>query len=326
MSAHDKKPPLLDVRDLRTRFQLRGRSIEVVRGVDLAVAPAEVLGLIGESGSGKTVTGMSILRLLPDNAEVSSEKLQFNGQDLPSLSEDAFQALRGKRLAMIFQNPVGAFNPAKRIEWHLREIIRRRAGHDTGWKEAVRESLLAVGIPQPERVLRLYPHQLSGGMAQRILIAMVLSLEPDLIVADEPTTNLDNIVERQILALFRKLQCQLNSAIIFITHDMAIAAALCDRIAVMYAGQIVEVGPTSEIFNAPRHPYTQGLIATATALKHKVARLKEIAGDLPNLAAPPPGCLFAPRCAQAMPRCREHEPPVFGTDPHLVRCYLAEPA
>ena len=326
MSPQTDKPPLLEVRNLRTRFQLRGRSIEVVRGVDLTVAPAEVLGLIGESGSGKTVTGMSILRLLPENAEISSDKLSFNGKELLDLSDDEFQALRGKRLAMIFQNPVGAFNPAKRIDWHLREIFRRRTGNDIGWSEAVRDSLLAVGIPQPERVLKLYPHQLSGGMAQRILIAMVLSLEPDLIVADEPTTNLDNIVERQILALFRKLQSRINSAIIFITHDMAIAAALCDRIAVMYAGQIVEVGPTSEIFNAPRHPYTQGLIATALALKHKAARLKEIAGDLPNLAAPPPGCLFAPRCAHAMPRCREQEPPVFGDGPHTVRCYLAEPA
>lgn len=314
--------PVLEVRDLRTRFRSRGGSIEVVRGVDLTVAPAEVLGLIGESGSGKTVTGLSILRLLPDNAETTNTTLRFKGQDLDRLGEEQFRALRGRRLAMIFQNPVGAFNPAKRIDWHLREIIRRRTGDDARWSDLALDALVAVGIPQPDRVLRLYPHQLSGGMAQRILIAMVLALEPDLIVADEPTTNLDNIVERQILALFRKLQSKLNAAFIFITHDMSIAASLCDRIAVMYAGQIVEVGSAREIFEAPRHPYTQGLIATATALKQKAPRLKEIKGELPNLASPPPGCLFAPRCPQAMPQCQEREPPVHGEAPHLVRCHL----
>jgi len=317
---------VLEVRDLRTRFGIHGTSIEVVRGVDLSVAPGEVLGLIGESGSGKTVTGLSVLRLVPENARVSAAAIRFKGQDLQALSDVEFDLMRGRRLAMIFQNPVGAFNPAKRVDWHLRQVIIRRAGNDDGWADAARESLLAVGIPAPERVLRLYPHQLSGGMAQRILIAMVLALEPELIVADEPTTNLDNIVERQILALFRKLQSRLNAAFIFITHDMSIAASLCHRIAVMYAGQIVEVGPTAEVFADPRHPYTKGLVATALALKHKAERLKEIAGELPNLASPPPGCLFAPRCAEVMPRCREHEPPAFGPETHRVRCYRMEPA
>ncbi len=161
-------------------------------------------------------------------------------------------------------------------------------------------------------------------MAQRVLIAMVLALEPDLVIADEPTTNLDNIVERQILGLFRRLQSRLNAAFLFITHDMSVAAALCDRIAVMYAGEIVEIGPTSEIFAAPRHPYTQGLIATATALRGRARRLTEIAGELPNLAAPPPGCLFSPRCAAVMDRCRTAEPPLFGAAPHQTRCFLAE--
>ncbi|MCC6470103.1 MAG: ABC transporter ATP-binding protein [Alphaproteobacteria bacterium] len=317
---------VLEVRDLRTRFQLQGRGVEVVRGVDLSVAPAEVLGLIGESGSGKTVTGLSILRLLPGNAEVSSAVMRFKGRELQDLDEDAFQPLRGLSLAMIFQNPVGAFNPAKRVAWHLREIARRRHGSEQGWQAGARDALSAVGIPHPERVLRLYPHQLSGGMAQRILIAMVLALEPDLVIADEPTTNLDNIVERQIVALFRRLRDRLNAAFIFITHDMQIAAALCDRIAVMYAGQIVEVGPTRAVFDAPRHPYTQGLTATSLALKQRVKRLTEIPGELPSLMSPPPGCPFAPRCAKVMARCREEAPPMFGTAPHLARCFLAEPA
>jgi peptide/nickel transport system ATP-binding protein len=318
--------PVLEVRGLRTRFKFRAGSIEVVRGVDLTVAPAEVLGLIGESGSGKTVTGLSILRLLPDNAEARSTALQFKGQDLDRLGDEQFQSLRGRHLAMIFQNPIGAFNPAKRIDWHLREIVRRRTGDYAHWIEPARAALTAVGIPQPDRVLRLYPHQLSGGMAQRILIAMVLALEPELVIADEPTTNLDNIVERQILALFRRLQSKIKAAFIFITHDMSIAAALCDRIAVMYAGQIVEIGTTRQVFDAPRHPYTQGLIATATALKKKTKRLREIPGELPNLAKPQPGCLFAPRCSKALPKCRQHEPPVCGEPPHLVRCHLEVPA
>lgn len=316
--------PILEVRNLRTRFELHGGSLEVVRGVDLSLAPGEVLGLIGESGSGKTMTGLSILRLLPPNARVSSDMVRFGGQDLQSLSEADFEVLRGRRMAMIFQNPVGAFNPAKRVAWHLREIIRRRRGDTTGWAGAGGAALSEVGIPHPERVLRLYPHQLSGGMAQRILIAMVMALEPDLVIADEPTTNLDNIVERQIVGLFRRLRGRLNASFLFITHDMALAKILCDRIAVMYAGEIVEIGPTRALFAAPRHPYTQGLVATAMALQGRAPRLKEISGELPNLAVPPPGCLFAPRCLQVLPRCREAAPPAYGDAAHCVRCYLAE--
>ncbi|HVM77589.1 MAG TPA: ABC transporter ATP-binding protein [Stellaceae bacterium] len=324
MSAAPSEP-LLEIRDLRTRFDLHGGSIEVVRGVDLSLASGEVLGLIGESGSGKTMTGLSILRLLPANARLSSAVLRFKGLDLEDLDDRQFQTIRGRQIAMIFQNPVGAFNPAKRVYWHLRETIRRRHGEHAEWEERARTALHAVGIPRPERVLRLYPHQLSGGMAQRILTAMVFSLEPDLIVADEPTTNLDNIVERQILRLFRGLQRRSKATILLITHDMSVAAMLCDRIAVMYAGEIVEVGPTRELFDAPRHPYTQGLIATATALRKRAARLQEIAGELPSLAAPPPGCLFSARCAHAMDRCRSERPPMFGEASHRTRCFLAEP-
>ena len=322
---NDAARPVVEIRNLRTRFDLHGGEIEVVRGVDLSIRPGEVLGLIGESGSGKTVTGLSLLRLLPGNAHASADLLRFRGEDLGALDDAAFQALRGRRLAMIFQNPVGAFNPAKRVDWHLREVIRRRDGGAADWRGPAEQACRAVGIPHPERVLRLYPHQLSGGMAQRILIAMVLALEPDLIIADEPTTNLDNIVERQILALFRKLQSRLKAAFLFITHDMSVAATLCDRIAVMYAGEIVEMGATRELFEAPRHPYTQGLIATSIALKGKAKRLKEIAGELPSLAAPPAGCLFSPRCPQVMARCRTMPPPVFGTA-HQTRCYLADSA
>lgn len=322
---------ILEVRALRTRFRAPGGMLEAVRGVDLDLHEGEVLGLIGESGSGKTVTGLSILRLLPESASTEATLLRFRGRELGGLSSEAFRALRGSHLAMVFQNPAGAFNPAKTVAWHLAETFRRRAarGHEAGGREAVAdwraaaETLLReVGIAEPARILRLYPHQLSGGMLQRVLIAMVLALEPDVIIADEPTTNLDNIVERQILALFRRLQRKVAASIVFITHDMAVAAALCDRVAVMYAGEIVELGPTAEVFNSPKHPYTQGLVATATALSGG-GRLREIPGEPPSAFERLPGCHFAPRCSHVRAECTAAQPTMRGAGAdHEVRCVL----
>jgi oligopeptide/dipeptide ABC transporter ATP-binding protein len=215
--------------------------------------------------------------------------------------------LRGRKVAMIFQDPVGAFNPAKRIGWHARQVIslrsRRTHGRATGWRAAVLELLAEMDIPDGQRVLASFPHQLSGGMLQRVLIALVLAGEPQVIIADEPTTNLDNIVEQQILRLFRKMKRNHGAAFIFITHDMTVAAALSDRIAVMYAGEIVETGPAREVFESPRHPYTAGLIRTARALQAGVRRLPEIAGEPPGLATPRTGCAFAPRCPERMSEC-----------------------
>jgi oligopeptide/dipeptide ABC transporter ATP-binding protein len=321
---------ILEIRGLRTNFRVPGGSVEAVRGVDLDLREGEVLGLIGESGSGKTVTGLSILRLLPESASSEAAALRFRGEELGRLSAEAFRALRGTRLAMVFQNPAGAFNPAKTVAWHLAEIFARRRARGAGerreavadWRKAADSLLRAVGIAQPSRILRLYPHQLSGGMLQRVLIALVLALEPDVIIADEPTTNLDNIVERQILALFRRLQRKVAASIVFITHDMTVAAALCDRIAVMYAGEIVEIGPTAEVFAEPRHPYTRGLLATATALS-RGERLREIPGELPSATERPPGCLFAPRCAEARAACASERQAMRSLGPvHEVRCVL----
>jgi peptide/nickel transport system ATP-binding protein len=315
----------LEVRGLNTSFAMPGGALQVVRGVDLDLAPGEVLGLIGESGSGKTVTGLSLLRLLPQNARMSAERLRFLGTELQGMPEEAFRALRGTRLAMVFQNPAGALNPAKTIGWHLREVLARAAASHpdrADWRDDALRLLAEVGIPEAERILHLYPHQLSGGMLQRALIAMILALEPALVVADEPTTNLDNIVERQILALFRRLQKRLAASFIFITHDMTIAASLCDRIAVMYAGTIVESGPTRDIFAAPKHPYTQGLIETALALDRGDERLAEIPGELPSLANRPSGCLYAPRCPHAMERCRAAAPGMVALGDRSVRCFL----
>jgi peptide/nickel transport system ATP-binding protein len=320
----------LSVRGLEAGFSMSGSTVMVVRDVDLDIRKGEMVGIIGESGSGKTVTGMSILRLLPDNAVTHADRVDFLGTDLLGLSAEAFRELRGRRIAMVFQDPVGAFNPAKKVEWHLKEIFERSAAKSPAhaeraknWQEAAISLLKDVGIPHGANVLRLFPHQLSGGMLQRTLIAMVLAFEPDLIVADEPTTNLDNIVERQILRLFRDLQKRLDCAFLFITHDMSIAHMLCDRIAVMYAGRIVETGPTKQVFADPKHPYTQGLLASALALDTKTERLKEIPGELPSPTDLPPGCLFEPRCGFAKSECRVKMPGMIDLGGGRgVRCVL----
>lgn len=290
-AAPGNAAPIVEIRGLRAGFIAGAGRTEVLHGVDLTVARGEIHGIIGESGSGKTVTGLSLLRLMPDNAVIEAEALRFDGLDLQHLGAAAFDALRGVRMAMIFQDPVGPFNPAKRIGWHFRAVFDRiaRAGPDSArWRERAIALMHDVGILRAEAAVDLYPHQLSGGMLQRALIALVLALEPDLVVADEPTSNLDKLVERQILELFRDLRQRLAAGMIFVTHDMAVAAALCDRISVMYRGRIVETGATRRIFEAPEHPYTELLTSTALALSRGTAeRLPEMPGQRPAQAAPP---------------------------------------
>ncbi|MBL8700676.1 MAG: ABC transporter ATP-binding protein [Alphaproteobacteria bacterium] len=318
-------PPLLELRDLAVRFRMGGAEVAAVRRVDLEIRRGEVLGIIGESGSGKSVTGLALLRLLPGHAMVSAERMRFDGRDLQDLDDESFRRLRGTHLAMVFQDPVGAFNPAKSIGWHLEHIMARaatradRPGHDLA--ADAKRWLADVGIPNPERILPLYPHQLSGGMLQRALIALSVALQPDLLIADEPTTNLDNIVERQIIAVLRRLKARLGSAIIFITHDISLAAGLCDRIAVMYAGEIVETAPAARLLAGPAHPYTAGLIETARQLDARADRLREIPGELPSGTLRGGGCLFAPRCGFATEACRSAPPPAVALAPdHVVRC------
>lgn len=273
------KSPLVEIRDLHLSFRSDGTETEILHGIDLTLRRGEILGVIGESGSGKTMTGMALLRLLAPNAKVQAGQMRFDGVDLPLLSEAEFDGLRGIRMAMIFQDPSGSFNPSKRILWHFHHVLRRAAikstsryADQTRLRETAVGLMRDVGILRAEEALDLYPHQLSGGMLQRVLIALVLAMEPDLVVADEPTTNLDKIVEGQILDLFRDLRARLDAGIIFVTHDMGVAASLCDRIAVMRRGDLVEEGPAKEIVGNPRHAYTKLLIDTARQIAEAPAR------------------------------------------------------
>ena len=320
--------PLLDIENLRTAFVVGNERVEAVRGVSFSIEAGEIFGLIGESGSGKTVTGLSLLRLMPPHASVQIDAMRFRGKDLTSWSEEAFRSLQGVELAMIFQDPVGSFNPAKTISWHLKHaILRRRTSNSEAegdWEEEARQILSDVGIRFPDRVLASYPHQLSGGMLQRALIAMIIMLRPALIIADEPTTNLDNIVERQILDLIRAQQRKLGAAVLFITHDLTIAADICDRIAVMYAGEFVEMGPAREVLANPRHPYAQELLKTSASLEKRDEYLHELRGE-PGVRRDNKGCAFAPRCPKVLPECKSIRPRLIEVAAnHASRCLLHE--
>jgi peptide/nickel transport system ATP-binding protein len=319
---------LLEVTNLRATFKVGHERVEAVRGVTFSIEAGETFGLIGESGSGKTVTGLSLLRLMPPHASVEVESIRFRGNDVTKLPDRAFRNLQGVELAMIFQDPVGSFNPAKIVSWHLKHAILRRRGSKTEreaeWRAEAEQVLRDVGIRSPERVLASYPHQLSGGMLQRTLIAMVIVLRPAVIIADEPTTNLDNVVERQILDLIRVQQKKLNASMLFITHDLTVAGDICDRIAVMYAGEFVEVGPASEVLEHPRHPYAQELLQTSMSLGRRDKILHELRGD-PTMRRDTEACPFAPRCPKAFPKCSVTRPRLVRVGAgHFSRCLLHE--
>ncbi len=316
--------PVLEVDGLDVWLPLPGGGRRpLVRGVSLHVGKDEVLGLIGESGSGKTMTATAILRLLPDGIRASTQTLRLAGQDLAPLDAAAFDRLRGTAMAMIFQDPAGAFNPAKTIGWHFYHVLRRLPGSKgIGWRGAAAKLLEEAGVGRAHAVLAQYPHQLSGGMLQRALISLVLALRPTLIVADEPTTNLDAAVSRQIIALFRELRQRLHASFIYITHDIEIARVFCDRIAVLYAGQVVEQGWTKTVLSYPRHPYTRALIAASTELAERPRRLREIAGE-PGGAGRPDACSFELRCPLVHAACLHGDPGLRPQpDSAAVRCVL----
>ncbi|SMX32673.1 ABC transporter ATP-binding protein [Maliponia aquimaris] len=303
--------PVLSVKNLVTEFETRAGTVRAVNDVSFDVGPGEVLGLVGESGSGKTITGFSILGLIDPPGVIRSGQVLLKGQDLRGLGPEALRRLRGDRIAMIFQDPMMTLNPVLRVDTQLIETIRaHRDVSKARAREMARDALAQVGIPAPDERLRAYPHEMSGGMRQRVVIAAALMLEPDLIIADEPTTALDVTIQSQILYEMQKLMAERDTALIWITHDLTVVAGLAQRVAVMYAGRIVEIGPVDALLDAPAHPYTRGLISSIPSATARGQRLNPIKGMTPSLLNLPTGCAFAPRCAYADAAC--------GTVPGMV--------
>ncbi|HKZ07922.1 MAG TPA: ABC transporter ATP-binding protein [Methylomirabilota bacterium] len=321
--------PLLDVRKLGVHY-VTGRGTRITRAVDevsFSMEAGETLGIVGESGSGKTTLALSLLRLLPTAARFAGGEIRFEGDDLLTKSDREMRAIRGKRIAMILQDPMASLNPLFTVGDQVAEPLRvhERASRQSAWGRA-RELLRAVRIPAPEARVREYPHQMSGGMRQRIVGAIGISCEPRLLIADEPTTSLDLTIQAQYLNLLRELQKAHGLALIFITHNLGIVAKMCDRVAVMYAGRMVESGPVKQIFDTPAHPYTRALLESIPRMGDPRQRLTAIDGQPPDLARLPSGCSFAPRCPDVVDRCRTEAPPdVVVASTHAARCWLAAP-
>ncbi|MCV6600246.1 MAG: ABC transporter ATP-binding protein, partial [Cohaesibacter sp.] len=300
---------VLSVRNLVTQFETRAGIVTAVDDVSFDVGPGEVLGLVGESGSGKTITGFSILGLIDKPGRIAGGQIVLNGQDLRQLSPPDLHKLRGDRVAMIFQDPMMTLNPVLRIDTQMIETIRaHRDVSKARAREMAIEALGLVGIPSPAERVRTYPHEMSGGMRQRVVIAIALMLEPDLIIADEPTTALDVTIQSQILSEMQKLLAERQTALIWVTHDLTVVAGLAHRVAVMYAGKIVEQGPVDALLDHPAHPYTQGLIASIPSSVPRGQRLVPIKGMTPSLINLPKGCAFAPRCPKTSDQCLSARP------------------
>lgn len=324
----DTGQPLLEVTDLRTHFFTRDGVVQAVDGVDFHVDRGEVLGIVGESGCGKSVTSLSIMGLVPHPGRIVSGSISFDGREITTMSKRELTELRGEHISMIFQQPSSALNPVFRSGAQISEVFELHRD----WKTAVRderavEMLGKVGIPDPSRRARAYPHELSGGMAQRVMIAMALSCEPELLIADEPTTALDVTIQAQILDLIRDLQAESRTAVILITHDLGVVAEMADRVAVMYAGQVVEETDVRTLFRNPKHPYTQGLIGSIPVLGSVKDELEVIRGTVPVLVDPPAGCRFSDRCdarlEAGLEACTSRNPDLSEVAPgHAVRCFL----
>jgi peptide/nickel transport system ATP-binding protein len=314
--------PTLSLQDLKTHFFTKDGVARAVDGVSFDVAPGEVLGLVGESGSGKTVTGFSILGLIDPPGRIAGGRILFKGEDLAHVSPERLRALRGTRIAMIFQDPMMTLNPVLRIDTQMIEAVRAHERvSEAEARQRARDALARVGIPSPEERLRSYPHQFSGGMRQRVAIAIALLHKPDLIVCDEPTTALDVTIQGQILYEMRKLCRDTGTALVWITHDLAVVAGLADRVAVMYAGRIVELGRTADVIGQPLHPYTHGLIGSVPSQNTRGRRLTQIPGMTPSLLRLPPGCSFKARCPRADAKCEEM-PELMELKPgHWARCW-----
>jgi len=317
---------LLRIEDLHTQFHVHGGTVKAVDGVNLTIPAKATVGLVGESGSGKSITALSIMRLLEKNGRITAGHVWFRDRDLVGLTEEEMRDVRGNDVSMIFQEPMTALNPVYTCGDQIAEAVRlhEKVEPKAAFDRAI-EVLRLVGISDPKRRARQYPHELSGGMRQRVMIAMALSTNPELLIADEPTTALDVTIQAQILRLMRNLKGEFGSAILLITHDLGVVAEMCDSVAVMYAGRIVEQAPTTELFTNPKHPYTQGLLASIPRLGKKQDRLHVITGSVPNPLALPPGCAFRPRCPVKAPRSESEIPALkaVGAE-HLVACWQYE--
>jgi peptide/nickel transport system ATP-binding protein len=317
---------LVDIRDLRVKFSGQ-RTVHALNGVDIALAPGESLGILGESGSGKSVTLKAMLRLLPPKRTTISGAITVDGQDVLAMDAPTLADYRGKTVSMIFQEPALALDPVYTVGRQIEESVVRHEGCDraTARKRAL-DMFERVRIPSPARRLDAYPHEMSGGMRQRAMIALALACRPKVLLADEPTTALDATVQIQILLLLRELQREMGMAMIFVTHDMGVAVEVSDRIAVMYGGRIVESGGVAAVINSPSHPYTRGLLASTVHGAMRGTRLEAIPGAPPSLATAPTGCSFAPRCKLASPACEAAVPPMVGVGAaHVARCIAVAP-
>ena len=318
---------LLEIKDLTVEFKTSRGLLQAVCGVSLAVNAGEIFGIVGETGCGKSVTGLSAMRLVPSPGRITSGEIIFDGEPLLKKSRRAMRAIRGNDIAMIFQNPGTSLNPIFQIGKQLTQVLYQH--HKIGHRAAERKVLNtmdSVGLPDPERVFKAYPHELSGGMQQRVMIAMALVGEPKLIIADEPTTALDVTIQAQIIKLLRDLRDELGLAIMIITHDMGVVSELCDRMAVLYAGRVVEHGRTTDVFSNPQHPYTQGLMAAIPSPEHYGQPLRSIPGQVPSNPGAVTGCAFASRCPHVFEHCRVHEPSLYsvGSGGHESACFLAK--
>ncbi len=317
---------LLSVEGLTTNLYTDVGVVHAVDEVSLRVGPGEAVALVGESGCGKSMTALSMMRLAPPAARIEAGRIRLNGRDLLDLSSGEMRRVRGREMGMVFQDPMTFLNPLIRIGDQVLEAIRLHlpVRGRAAWAMAV-EALDRVRIPDPERVMEYYPHQLSGGMRQRVLIATAIACRPSLLICDEPTTALDVTIQAQIMDLLRSLRQELGSAILLITHDLGLVAEYCDRVYVMYAGRVVEEASVFDVFARPRHPYTRALLRSTLRLDQRSDGFHTIAGQPPNLVHPPSGCRFHPRCPEAFDRCRVDEPDLYGEAGARARCLLHEP-
>ena len=319
--------PLLRVRDLRVEFPTRRGTLVAVDGISFDIMPGETLGIVGESGAGKSMTGAAVIGLIEPPGRIAGGEIRLHDQRIDNLRPEAMRRIRGKRIGMIFQDPLTSLNPLYTVGQQLIETVQTHLDLSSAAARKRAVDLLAeVGIPAPEQRIDNYPHQFSGGMRQRVVIALALAAEPELVIADEPTTALDVSVQAQIIAVLKRLCRDHGTAVMLITHDMGVIAETADRVAVMYAGRIAEIGPVRDVIKAPKHPYTVGLMGAIPSIRGDADRLVQIPGSMPRLDAIPPGCPFHPRCPKVFERCPRERPELLPAGTAMAACWLYDPA